>query len=45
MVKVKLGLTNDREAQVTGGISAGDIVIRAPATTLTDGMEVVRRSE
>ena len=40
LVKVKLGLTNDREAEVTEGISAGDIIILAPATTLTDGTGV-----
>lgn len=40
LVQVKLGLTNDREAEVTEGISAGDNVILAPATTLTDGARV-----
>jgi HlyD family secretion protein len=40
LVKVKLGLTNDREAEVVEGISSGDTVILAPATTLTDGARV-----
>jgi len=40
LVKVKLGLTNDREAEVTAGISPGDTVILAPPTTLIDGKRV-----
>ena len=40
LVKMKLGLSNDREAEVTEGISAGDTVILAPATTLADGTGV-----
>ena len=45
LVKMKLGLSNDREAEVTEGISAGDTVILAPATTLADGMGVEGNSE
>jgi len=40
LVKVKLGLTNDRQAEVTEGLSAGDTVILAPPTTITDGTRV-----
>jgi len=45
LVKVKLGLSNDREAEVTEGISAGDTVILAPATTLADGTGVEGNGE
>ena len=45
LVKVKLGLSNDREAEVTEGISAGDTVILAPATTLAAGTGVEGNGE
>ncbi len=40
LVKLTLGVTNDQQAEVTDGLSAGDTVIIAPATTLSDGMKV-----
>lgn len=44
-VKVELcdltvGLTNDAEAEITGGLSPGDLVVIAPESTLTGGMRV-----
>ena len=38
--KVTIGLTNDREAQVTDGLSSGDLVVLAPEATLRSGNRV-----
>ncbi|MEA1950649.1 MAG: hypothetical protein U9N87_04650, partial [Planctomycetota bacterium] len=37
---VTIGLMNDRLAEVTEGLRAGDTVIVAPETSLTDGTRV-----
>jgi len=45
LVKLKLGLTNDRQAEVTDGLAAGDTVIIAPPTTVKDGTRVAMGSD
>jgi len=40
IVTVDIGLINDTEAEVTNGLSDGDIVILAPETTLEDGTRI-----
>jgi HlyD family secretion protein len=40
LVDVEVGLTNDREAEITHGLKAGDTVIVAPEASLTSGTRV-----
>ena len=40
LVKVKVGLTNDTEAEITGGVDRGATVVVAPQSTLTNGTRV-----
>ncbi len=40
IVDLKLGLTNDFEAEVVEGLKAGDQVVIAPESSLTDGAKV-----
>ncbi|MFN3191976.1 MAG: efflux RND transporter periplasmic adaptor subunit [Aureliella sp.] len=40
LTKVEIGLQNDLESQVIGGINAGDTVVVYPASNLADGVRV-----
>jgi HlyD family secretion protein len=37
---VKVGILNDRHAEITGGLEKGDLVIRAPESNLQEGQRV-----
>jgi len=39
-VKVGVGITNDKEAEITRGLAAGDTVIDSPDASLTRGSRV-----
>ena len=40
LVKLHVGVTNDREAEITQGLSVGDTVVVAPDSTLSSGVKV-----
>ena len=40
LVNVEVGLTNDKEAEITKGLRIGDIIVIAPDSTLTNGTKV-----
>jgi len=44
LTTVELGQRNDEEAQILGGLSAGQMVVLHPPDTLTDGARVTVRS-
>jgi len=37
---VEIGILNDRQAQVTAGLDQGELVVRAPESSLSDGQRV-----
>jgi len=41
LVDVEIGIVNDQNAEITKGITAGDIVIVAPESTLKGGILVM----
>jgi len=40
LVKVKVGITNDKEAEILEGLAKGDTVVVAPDASLTSGAKV-----
>jgi len=40
LVTVRVGITNDQEAEITQGLSAGDVVVVAPESSLPSGTKV-----
>ena len=39
-VQIQVGITNDKEAEITKGIASGDTVVVAPESSLTNGTKV-----
>ena len=44
LVDLEVGLMNDDEVEVLGGLGSGDVVVLAPETSLEDGARVSPRS-